>query len=135
MHDPHVSGQRIIPREGLLLGAEVTSHFLLPRVMNRVFVACQIIRPREDRVARFAGARVYPLTFVRAGLRIAESYRLRSWCRSRRYLSVTLTLVLLELCWRFEALGTSMIGARVGASIRGSVVWPLDGARLLEMWL
>jgi hypothetical protein len=43
--------------------------------MNSGFVPCKIMRPREDRVARFAGAWVYALTFVRTGLRIPKIYR------------------------------------------------------------
>jgi hypothetical protein len=74
MHHAHVSGQRIIPRECLLLGAKMTSHFLLPRIVNSIFMTRKIIRPREDRVARFAGAWIYALTFVRTRLRIAKRY-------------------------------------------------------------
>ena len=52
----------------------MTSHLLLPRVVNSVLVTCKIIRPRKDPIARLAGAWVYALTFVRTGLRVAESY-------------------------------------------------------------
>ena len=52
----------------------MTPNFLLPRVVNGVLVTRKVIRPRKDGIARLAGAWVYALTFVRTGLRVAESY-------------------------------------------------------------
>ena len=72
VHNSHVSGQRVISGESFFLGTKMTSHLLLPRVVNSVLVTCKIIRPRKDRIARLAGAGVYALTFVRTGLRVAE---------------------------------------------------------------
>jgi hypothetical protein len=54
MADPEMSRERIIPGEGLLFGAQMTAHFLLSRVVDRVFMSSEIIRPREDGVARLA---------------------------------------------------------------------------------
>ena len=54
MHNTQMSCQCVIPAECLLLGAQRTVHFLLPGVMDRVLVPGQIVRSREDRVARLA---------------------------------------------------------------------------------
>lgn len=55
MYHPHVSRQRIIPGERLLFRAQMTPHLLFSRVVNGIFVPRQIVRSREDGVARFAG--------------------------------------------------------------------------------
>ena len=56
MHHPHVSGQRIIARDNLLLRAKKTSYFLLACIVTRILKTCKIVRPGEDRIARLAGA-------------------------------------------------------------------------------
>ena len=58
MHDTHMSRQRIIPTERLLLRTQVTPHFLLPTVIHRLFVSRQIVASAEDGVTWFAGAGV-----------------------------------------------------------------------------
>jgi hypothetical protein len=50
-----------------------TSHFLLPLVVNSVFVTCKIVWLRKGQVAKLAHDWVYALTFVRTRLRVAES--------------------------------------------------------------
>jgi hypothetical protein len=51
---------------------KVTSHLLLARVVNSIFMTCIIIRPRKGQGARFTGAWIYALTFVRALLENSE---------------------------------------------------------------
>ena len=50
-----------------------TSHFLLPLVVNNVFVTCKIVWLIKGQVAKLAHDWVYALTFVRTRLRVAES--------------------------------------------------------------
>lgn len=71
MDDSHVSGESVIPGEGLFLGAERTPDLLLADVVDRVFVPCEIVRPREDGIAGLACRRVDTLALVRPGLRVA----------------------------------------------------------------
>lgn len=73
MHHSHVSRKRIVARKGLFFRAQMTPHFLLARIVDRVLMPCQIIRPREDRVAWFARRRIDSLALVGASLRIAQS--------------------------------------------------------------
>jgi len=70
MADPEVPRERIVPRERLLLGAQMTAHFLLARIVDRVLVACEVVRPAENRVARFARRRINSFAFVRPVLRV-----------------------------------------------------------------
>lgn len=78
MHNSHVPGQGIVPGKGLLLGTEVAAHFLLPGVVDRVFVTGEVIRSREDRVARLAGGWISPVALVGSSLRISETKTARS---------------------------------------------------------
>lgn len=64
VHDPHVPRQRVVSRKRLLLGAQVTADFLLARIVYRVLVPGEVVRPREDGVARFARRRIDALAFV-----------------------------------------------------------------------
>jgi len=73
--DTEVPGQRIVAAEGLLLGAQVAAHLLLARVVDRVFVAREIVGPREDGIAGLASRRVYTLTAMRTCLRIVAQRR------------------------------------------------------------
>jgi hypothetical protein len=61
VHHAEMSGKCIIPAERLLLGAQRTVHLLLAGVVDSVLVPGEIVRAREDGVARFAGRRVNPL--------------------------------------------------------------------------
>lgn len=72
MAHSEVSGERIVPRKRLLLGAQVAAHFLLACVVDRVFVSCEIVRPREDGVTRLARRRIYSLAFVRPVLCVPQ---------------------------------------------------------------
>ncbi len=84
MHHPHVSCQRIIARERLLLATHGTSDFLLAVVVNRFLVTRQIIRTGEDRVARLVCRWVDPRAFVRPCLRVASLNRRRGHARRHR---------------------------------------------------
>lgn len=99
MDHPHVPGQRIIAREGLLLRAQMTSDLLLTGVVDRVLVPRKIIRPREDRIAGFPSRRVDPLTFVGASLRVPCRVIAANKMTARGSLAMSLSLVLLELSW------------------------------------
>lgn len=71
VHNTHVSGKRIIAAKCLLLGTEMTPHFLLACVVDGIFMTGQIIRPGENRVAGLPSRRVDSLTAVGTSLRIA----------------------------------------------------------------
>jgi len=71
VNDSEMSGERVVPAERLFLGAQRTVHFLLPGVVDRVLVPGQVVRAREDGVARFARRRVDSLALVWPRLRIA----------------------------------------------------------------
>jgi len=70
MNNPHMSGQRVVPAECLLLGTKMTADFLLAPIVYRIFMPGKIIRPRENGIARLAGRWVDAVAFVRSGLRI-----------------------------------------------------------------
>jgi hypothetical protein len=71
MHDTHVSRQSIVARECLLFDAKRATDFLLASVVDGVLVTGEIIRTREDRIARLAGCGVDALTLVRPRLGVA----------------------------------------------------------------
>ena len=52
--DTQMAGEGVVPAERLLLGAQRTVHLLLAGIVDRVLVPGQIVRSREDRVARLA---------------------------------------------------------------------------------
>ena len=54
MADAEMSRQGVVPAESFFFGTQVTTHFLLASVVDSIFVACQIIRSRENGIARFA---------------------------------------------------------------------------------
>jgi len=85
-------------------------HF--PTVVNGVLMPRKIVRPREDRVARLAGARIDPVTPMGSGLRIAQG---QVWRLRGRYLSVAFSLVLLKSCRRVESQVTPVVRTRVSA--------------------
>ena len=68
MYHAHVSRERIISREGLLLDTEDTPDFLFSVVVNGAFVSRQIVWPREDTVAQLSSGRIDTLAFVRPSL-------------------------------------------------------------------
>jgi len=69
--DSEMSGERVVPAERFLLGAQWTVHLLLPSVVDGVLMPGQIIRARKDSVARLARRRVDSLALVWPRLRIA----------------------------------------------------------------
>jgi len=71
VHHSQMSGEGIVPAERLLLGAQRTVHFLLAGIVDRVLVPGQIVRSREDGVARLARRWVDALALVWPRLRIA----------------------------------------------------------------
>jgi hypothetical protein len=78
IHNLHMFGQRLNAGEWLL-GIHSTSHYLVPRIVNRILVTVKIVRAREVRVARSAGAWIYALTLV-SSARISKSILyFRSW--------------------------------------------------------
>lgn len=68
MYHAHVSGESVVAREALLLGADVAVYLLLAGVVDRILVSCKIVGSREDRVARLACGRVGAVAAVRSGL-------------------------------------------------------------------
>jgi hypothetical protein len=97
MNHPHVPGQRIIAREGLLLRAQMTSDLLLTGVVDRVLVPRKIVGSRKDRIARFSSRRIDPLTFMGASLGVPRRVIAANEMTARGRLPVSLSLVLLEL--------------------------------------
>lgn len=71
MHNAHMPCKGIIPTEGLLFGAQVASDLKLARIVDRIFVPSQIVRSREDRIARLSSRWVDALALVRSSLRVA----------------------------------------------------------------
>ena len=64
----HVARKRVVARKGLLLTTHRTPHLLLAVVVDGVLVACEVVRPREDGVARLVGGGVDPRALVRSRL-------------------------------------------------------------------
>jgi hypothetical protein len=115
--------QGIVPRKGLLFGAQVTSNFLLAGIVDSVFVTSEIIWTREDRIAGLAGRWINPFALVWSSLRVAETEVGRSGGRrcgtgDRRSMSMCFTLVLLQLGGSLESKGTPMVGAGVSSRVR-----------------
>jgi len=54
MHDAHVPRECVAARKGFFLLAERAARFLLADVVDRVLVPREIVRPREDGVARLS---------------------------------------------------------------------------------
>lgn len=71
VHNSHVPSKRIVSREGFLLATHRASDLLLTAIVYRILVSCEIVRPREDRVAWLVGRRVDARTLVWSGLRVA----------------------------------------------------------------
>jgi hypothetical protein len=67
----HVTCQCVVARKGLLFNAQCAADLLLAPVVNRVLVPSEIVRPREDGVARLSGSGVDALTLVWACLRVS----------------------------------------------------------------
>lgn len=72
VHDAHVAGESVVAREGLLFDAESAAHLLLADVVDRVLMASEIIRTREDRVAGLSSCGIDALALVRASLAVAR---------------------------------------------------------------
>lgn len=165
MHDPHVSGKGIVSAEGLLLTTVLASHLDLLTVVDGILVACQIVRSREDGVARLSGGGIDACALVRASLRVSglqggRSHarangadtslttimrwvgrdrevcgggcccwrygRQRERCRAIALSAVNVSLVLLELCWRVEALGAALGGTCVATRCCRGIMRSLD---------
>jgi hypothetical protein len=69
----------IVPRESigatkcLLVGAEITTHLLLPCIVYRVLVTSEVVGSREDSIARFPGARIDAITPVWPSLTVQKA--------------------------------------------------------------
>jgi len=70
MHHTQMSCQCVVPAECLFLGAQRTVHLLLPGIVDGVLVPGQIVRSREDGVARLARRGVDSLALVWPRLRV-----------------------------------------------------------------
>lgn len=138
MHHPHVAGQGIIPRERFFLSTQMTANLLLARIMDGVLMTGEVVRAREDGIARFARGRVGAFAFVRTGLRVAETEVGKSGGGGggrgraggggggvRRCLPVGFTLVLLKLSGSLEAKRAASIGACVSTTVGGCVIGSL----------
>lgn len=123
--DAEVSGKSIGAAEGLFLGTQLATHLLLARIMDRIFVARQVVRPREDGVAGLASARVDAVAAMGTSLAVEQGRshttadRCGSWANARQSvrLPVSLALVLLEERRCLEAKGATVIRASVGATV------------------
>jgi len=122
MHDAHVSGERVIPGEGLVLDTKRTANLLLAGIVNGVFMTGQVVRSRENGVARLSSCWIDALTFVGTGLGVARKegrrrHRAANAGCGGGILAMCLTFVPLQLLRRFKALRTAVIGASVGTRI------------------
>jgi len=68
-----VSRKRISATKRLLLRTQIAVHLLLLGVVDRILVSCQVVRPREDGIARLARAWVDAVTTVRSGLAVKQA--------------------------------------------------------------
>lgn len=90
MHDTHVSGQCIVSAECLLFRAQMAAYLLLAVVVDRVFVAREIVAAAEICVTRLAGlgidlfALVWPRCVVAGDIVGRRLCIVRSSGRSRR---------------------------------------------------
>lgn len=71
MYDSQVPRERIVPAEGFLLGAQRAVHLLFARVVDGVFVSCQVVRPGENGIARLSGRRIDSFALVGTRLGVA----------------------------------------------------------------
>ena len=108
MHHAHVTRERIVSREGLLLDAESAPDLLFFCVMKGVFVSRQVIRPGEVGFAWLSSRRVNALALVRASLGVSDT--------ARSFLLVVFTLMLLQFLQRLEAQRTAAVCATVRAT-------------------
>lgn len=111
MHHSHVTCQCVIAGKGLLLDAESAAHLLLAGIVDRVLVTGQVVRAREDSVARLARGWVDALTLVGARLRVALKDSRRRHSGAEVCAPMALALVLLQLLRRLKALRAAMICA------------------------
>jgi len=88
-------------------------------------MASEIVRSREVEVASLAGGGVDAEAGVRAVLRIEQvTVLVRLASGNNIGLTMTFTLVLLQLLRSLKSLEATMIGARVGSAIRECVERP-----------
>lgn len=106
--DSVVSRQRIGATKCLLFCTQIAVHLLLLSVVDRILVPCQVVRTREDGIARLARAWVDAVTAVGSGLAVEQArghtHVVVVWpstCKSVR-LPVALTLVLLQQVGRLK---------------------------------
>jgi len=111
-----MSRERIVTGEGFLLGAKWAVNLLLAGVVDSIFVACEIVRPREYRVAWLSSAGINPLALVRSSLRVACCCTVLSRHYSRIPMSLAFVPLQFGRCVKPE--GTTMIRASVSSSIR-----------------
>jgi len=75
MDDAHMPSQSIVAAECFLFHAKRAADLLLAYVVNCVFVASEIVRPRKHRIAGLPGGRIYALALMRPLLRISRCER------------------------------------------------------------
>ena len=97
VHHSHMPGQCIIARESLFFGAQMTADLLLAGIVDRVFVPCQIVGSREDRIAWLSCRRIDPFALVWASLGVARRCVTGDQVATRGGLSMGFALVLLKL--------------------------------------
>lgn len=68
MADAEVSSKGIVAAESLLFCAEMTANFLLAGVVYSVLVSREIVRPREDSIARLSSRWIDSFALVRTKL-------------------------------------------------------------------
>lgn len=129
MLDPPVTNQGVAARKEFVVIANLTSHFRLGRIVNRIFVPCQIVRPRENGVTRFPCRWINPHATVRAGLSISacDGSRRRYTVTGRDGFAMCLPSVLLQLCRSGKSLTAARIGASIGARIGRGIQRSGDG--------
>lgn len=119
----HMPRQRIIPRESLLLSTEVTPDFLFGRVVFRILVAREIVRTREDNIARLVRCRVDAHATMGSSLRIlgVEGSIRRRFCTGHGLSPVTISLVPLQFRLCFESSRAVAIRAAVCTTVRRGI--------------
>jgi len=122
VHDAHVPRERVAARKGFFLLAERAARLLLADVVDRVLVPREIVRPREDGVARLSRSWIDALALVRPRLRVALHQL--GWRHAGSNSGsdvgrgpVHVALVLLQLLGRREALRAIVVRAAVRSGV------------------
>lgn len=64
VHHSQMPRKSIVSAKRFLFGAQRAVHLLLTRVVDGVLMPGEVVRPREDCIARLARGRIYPFALL-----------------------------------------------------------------------